>query len=97
VHWKDEIREKGHASKEWVEQQGHTEFSKLPEWLEKLIPDKHKPSNPRGMVTIADWMTYTNTHVLLANAGTKVKSNLNINHFHLLKSSNLLLCIFSKV
>jgi hypothetical protein len=41
------------------------------EWLEKLIPDKRRTSDPRGMVTIGDWTTCTNTHALLTNAGTK--------------------------
>ena len=71
VQWRDEVREKGRASKEWVESQGLNEFSKPSEWLEKLIPDKQKTSDPRCMVTIGDWTTYTNTRALLANAGTK--------------------------
>ena len=69
VQWTNEIREKGRANKEWVDEQGLTEYSKPSDWFEALLPLKKKKDGPRSMVSISDWTTYLNTRAILSNAG----------------------------
>ena len=46
VQWTNEIREKGRANKDWVEEHGLTEFSKPSDWFEALLPFKKKNKWP---------------------------------------------------
>lgn len=51
IQWTNEIRSKGRANKEWVDQHGLTEFSKPSDWFEALLPLRKKPDGPRSMVS----------------------------------------------
>ncbi len=41
------------------------------EWIRPLLPDKKKPSDPKHVVSIANWCTYSNTKAMMMNAGQK--------------------------
>jgi hypothetical protein len=69
VQWTNEIREKGRANTDWIEQRGLTKFSKPSDWFEALLPLKKKPNSQQSMVSISDWTTYSNTRAILSNAG----------------------------
>ena len=69
IKWKQEIRASGRANIDWVEAQGLTEFSAPNQWFEALLPEKKTRTDPRSMVSIAEWTTYSNTKALLSNAG----------------------------
>ena len=67
--YRDEIREQGWANLNWLNEHKLTNQSSPSDWFSALLPDKHRPTDPRSTVTIADWTTYTNTRALLSNAG----------------------------
>ena len=46
-----------------------TKDSSPEDWIGELPQDKKKPTDPRSVVTIADWTTYSNTKAMLCNAG----------------------------
>jgi hypothetical protein len=69
IKWTQEVQKKGRANIDWVESKGLTEFSPPSSWFEALLPEKRKASDPRSMVSVADWTTYSNTKALLLNAG----------------------------
>jgi hypothetical protein len=41
------------------------------DWVEKLLQDKRKPTDPRHVVTISEWTNYSNAKAMLSNAGQK--------------------------
>jgi Transposase IS4/SAP domain len=69
IKWKQEVRATGRANIDWVESRGLTEFSAPNKWFGALLPEKKKRTDPRSMVSIAEWTTYSNTKALLLNAG----------------------------
>jgi len=65
------VREEGRAKKDWLEKNGLTMSSSPEEWIRPLLPDKKKPSDPKHVVSIANWCTYSNTKAMMMNAGQK--------------------------
>jgi hypothetical protein len=68
-------------------------FSCPEKWIEAFLPDKRKPTDPKHVLTIADWCTYSNIKAILANAGKKVESTQNLSHFPQPKSNYFLVYI----
>jgi hypothetical protein len=68
-----------------LEKSNLTLFSSPEKWVEAFLPDKRKPTDPKYILTIAEWCTLSNTKAILANAGEKVESTQNLKHFPQLK------------
>ncbi len=66
-----EIRNEGRANAEWLTKKKLTVESSPKDWVEALLQDKRKPTDPRYVVTISEWTTYSNAKAMLSNAGQK--------------------------
>jgi len=64
-----EIRNEGRANAEWLTKKKLTVESSPEDWVEALLQDKRKPTDPRHVVTISDWTTYSNAKAMLSNSG----------------------------
>ena len=89
------IRNEGRANAEWLEKNKLTMNSPPEDWVEALLKDKRKPTDPRNVVTLAEWTTYTNTKAMLCNAGQKGGITLSSYHSLPKKSKATLPCMFS--
>jgi hypothetical protein len=65
------VRTEGRANMDWLVKNKLTADSLPDKWIEPLLQDKKKPNDPKSVVTIADWCTYSNTKAILSNAGQK--------------------------
>jgi hypothetical protein len=65
------IRTKGRAKMEWLKNKKLTTDSLPDKWIEALLQDIKNANDPKNIVTISDWCTYTNTKAMLCNAGQK--------------------------
>jgi hypothetical protein len=63
------------------------------DWLEAFLQDKRKPTDPRHVLTMAEWTTYSNTKAMLLNAGQKGGICPESTHFSFQEIKSLL-CLY---
>jgi hypothetical protein len=56
----NEIRNEGRANLEWLKKNDLISNSPPETWIGALLQDKKKAADPRHVVTIADWTSYSN-------------------------------------
>jgi hypothetical protein len=65
----NEIRNEGQANPEWLKKNELTSNSPPEAWIGALLQDKKKAGDPRHVVTISDWTSYSNMKAMQCNAG----------------------------
>jgi len=64
-------RIEGRAKKDWLQKNKLTPQSLPDKWIGALLQDKKQQNDPKSVVTISDWCTYSNCKAMLCNAGQK--------------------------